>query len=226
MSEKKRSFSFVKRDPLVLLGLAVLAAGILLAIYGFVPHQQPSYTLLASGSVPINDTSGNLITNPENYFQAHYTGSGSMDLVDCYPSSIGWSCAGYQQIGSIVAYSLSSRYYGFAMVLLGFGAIYSGNKLSPIKPKPSYTRPITIRIDEGICVSNSVCVSLVPKVFQLKKQEAPTIFAPVACVIDPSGADNDAIIQAAQMCPTGAIIIEDAETGERIHPPLPKNQLM
>jgi len=222
MSEKN-SFSFVKRDPLVLLGLAVLVAGILLAIYGFVPHQQPNYTLLASGSVPINDTSGNLITNPENYFQARYTGSGSMDLVDCYPSPTGWSCAGYQQIGSIVAYSFSTRYYGLAMILLGFGAIYAGNKFMPIKPKQSFTRPITIRIDEGICVSNSVCVSLLPTVFQLKKQDKPSIFAPVACVIDPSGANNDAIIQAAQMCPTGAITIEDAETGERIHPQLPKN---
>ena len=223
MPENKRPFSFVGRDPLVLLGLAVLLAGILLAIYGFVPHQQPVYSLLASGSVPINDTSGNLITNPENYFQAHYAGSGTMNLVDCYPSSLGWNCAGYQQIGSAVAYSLSSRYYGLIMVLLGLGAIYAGNKFSPVKTKPSYTRPITIRIDENICVSNSVCVSLAPKVFQLKKQDAPTIFAPVACVVYPYGADNDTIIQAAQMCPTGAIIIEDAETGERIHPPLQKN---
>jgi ferredoxin len=222
MSANKKSFSFVSRDPLVLLGLAVLVAGILLAIYGFVPHNQPSYVLLESGSVPINDTSGNLITNPANYFQAHYNGSGTMNLVDCYPSTVGYSCAGYQQVGTVVAYSISSRYYGLIMIVLGFGSIYMGNKLSPFKPRPSYTRPIKVRIDENICVSNSVCVNLAPKVFQLKKQDTPSILAPVACVVDPTGADNDTIIQAAQMCPTGAIIVEDAETGERIHPRLPK----
>jgi len=219
----KKSFSFVSRDPLILLGLAVLFAGVVLAIYGFVPHDQPKYILLATGSVPINDTSGNIIANPENYFQAHYAGGGTMNLVNCYPSPTGWSCDGYQQVGTAVAYSLSSRYYGLIMVLLGFGSIYAGNKISPFKPKESYTRPIKVRIDEKICVSNSVCVNLAPKVFQLKKQDAPTIFAPVAYVVDPSGADNDTIIQAAQMCPTGAIIIEDAETGERIHPRLPKS---
>jgi len=45
----------------------------------------------------------------------------------------------------------------------------------------------------------------------------------MAYVLDPYGADNDTIIQAAEMCPTGAVIIEDAETGERIHPPPPKD---
>lgn len=223
MTEKKKSFSFVSRDPLVLLGLAILFAGMVLLIYGFMPHDQPNYVLLATGSVPINDTSGNLITNPQAYFQAHYTGSGTMDTVDCYPSPIGWTCDGYQQIGTLIAYSVSSRYYGLTMILLGFGSIYAGNKLSPFRPKESYTRPIRVRIDENICVSNSVCVNLVPKVFQLKKQDTPTIFAPVAYVVDPAGADNDSIIQAAQMCPTGAIIVEDAETGERIHPRLPKS---
>lgn len=220
MSNQKKGFTIFSRDPLIMLGLTVLVAGILLAIYGIVPHSQPNYLLLQSGSVPINGTSGTLITNPEGYFQSHYNGSGTMDMVQCYPSTVGWSCAGYQQIGSIVAYSVAARNYGLIMIVLGFASIYAGNKLSPIKPKASYLRPIKVKVDENICVSNSVCVSLLPKVFQLKKQDVPTIFAPVAFVVDPTAADNDAIIQAAQMCPTGAIIVEDAETGERIHPPL------
>jgi len=222
MQDKKNSFSFVKRDPLVLLGLALLVAGILFLVYGFVPQQQPNYHLIASGTVPINDTSGNIITNASNYFESHYSGSSPMNFVQCYPGPTGWNCNGYQQVGNIVVFSISSRYYGLVMIFSGFGAIYAGNRLSPFTPKASYTRPITVRIDEAICVSNAVCVSLAPKVFQLKKQDSPTIFAPLAYVVDPNGADNDTIIQAAQMCPTGAIIIEDAETGERIHPQLPK----
>ncbi|MDG6906534.1 MAG: ferredoxin [Nitrososphaerota archaeon] len=223
MSESKKFPSLLGRDPLIILGLAVLFAGIILLIYGFIPHDQPKYLLIATGSVPINDTSGSIIVNPQNYFQAHYSGSGILDRVDCYPSTVGWSCDGYQQVGTGVIYSLSSRYYGLIMVALGVGAIFAGNKLAPFKPRPSYTRPIKVTIDENICVSNSVCVNLVPNVFQLKKQDTPTIFAPVAYVANPQGADNDTIIQAAEMCPTGAIIIEDAETGERIHPKLPKS---
>ena len=109
------------------------------------------------------------------------------------------------------------------MIVSGLVGVYLGNRLTPFRSKQSYSRPVTIRVNEDVCVSNSVCVSLAPTVFQLKKQEVPTIFAPVAMVVDPNGADNDAIIQAAEMCPTGAIIIEDAETGERIHPPFPKS---
>ena len=214
--------SFLKIDPLVLLGLGVLIAGVLLALYGIVPQIQPNYHLIATGSVPINDTSGNLITNPDNYFQAHSSSDGSMNIVKCYPGAVGWNCAGYQQVGTFVTYSFSSRYYGAIMVVSGFVGLYLGNRLSPFRPKESYSRPVTIRVDENVCVSNSVCVSLAPTVFQLRKQEAPTIFAPVAVVVDPNGADNDTIIQAAEMCPTGAIIVEDAETGERIHPPFQK----
>ncbi len=216
MSDKKTSFS-LKPDPLVLLGFAVVITGIIFLVYGFIPQVQPHYYLVATGSVSINDT-----YTPETYFQSHYNGSDPMNLVQCYPSITGWNCAGYQQIGTIIVYGVSSRYLGLALMFLGIGAVFAGNRLAPFKPKPSHIRPITVRIDDDICVSNSVCVSLAPNVFQLKKQETPTIFAPTAYVVDPSAADNDTIIQAAEMCPTGAIIIEDAETGERIHPPLPK----
>lgn len=214
--------SFLK-DPLVILSAIVLVAGLLLFVYGFFPIHQPSYQLIATGTVPINDTSGNIIVNPESYFQAHEIGGASMNRVDCYPGAVGWNCAGYQQIGSLTTYSLSSRDYGGVMSIAGLLGIFAGTRISPFKSRPSYSRSISIRVDEGICVSNSVCVSLAPTVFQLKKQEGPSIFAPVAMIVDPYGADNDTIIQAAQMCPTGAIVIEDAETGERIHPPFPKS---
>ncbi len=222
VTQLKETFHGLLRDPLVILGLGVLVVGTLLLLYSFVPLHVPNYQLLATGPVPINDSSGNIISNPENYFEAHQQNGASMNQVDCYPGSVGWNCAGYQQIGTIVKYSISSRYYGGIMMISGFLGVFAGTKISPFKQKMSYTRPLTIRVDEDICVSNSVCVSLAPSVFQLKKQSAPTIFAPVAMVVDPLGADNDIVIQAAQMCPTGAIIIEDAETGERIHPPLPK----
>jgi ferredoxin len=107
------------------------------------------------------------------------------------------------------------------LITIGFGALslYAGYKLDPPREKERYLRPIRIRVDEAICVANSVCIRVAPAVFQLREQKEASLFAPLAYVVDPHGADNDTIILAAQMCPTGAIIIEDAETGERIHPP-------
>ena len=184
--------------------------------------QTANYIQISSGAVPINDSSGNFITDPQTYYSSHYNGTGSLDRIDCNPSVNGWICYGFQFVDMITVYSVSARYYGFGLMIVGVLGIYGGNRLAPSKPKERYLRPITIRIDEDICVANGVCVGLAPTVFQLKKQEAPTIFAPLAYIVDPYGADNDTIIQAAEMCPTGAIIIEDAETGERIHPPLPQ----
>ncbi len=211
-------------DPVVILGMIVLVSGVILLTYGFVPTTQPKTLLLSAGPVPLSDPHGNYITNPELYFKTNYNGTGSMDLVYCSPEApSGFYCWGYQYIGTMISYSMSSRFYGAGMIILAGVSIFTGYKFEPLKPKGPHLRPITIKVDEDICVSNGVCVALAPSVFQLQKQNNPTIFAPLAYVVNPNGADNDTIIQAAQMCPTGAIIIEDAETGERIHPPFPKS---
>jgi ferredoxin len=219
----KNGFRFIRKDPLVILGLAFLVFGIVLTAYGLFPLNEPNYLQIGSGPLPVTDSAGNFIVNPEQYYQIHYNGTGSVDHTVCSPSTNGWYCYAYQFLGTKIVYSIPAREYGFGLMVVGVLGIYGGNRLAPFKPKPKHERPITIRINEDICVANGVCVSLTPNVFQLKKQEAPTIFAPLAYVVDPYGADNDSIIQAAEMCPTGAIIIEDAETGERIHPPYPKD---
>jgi ferredoxin len=220
---KKGSGFRISKDPLVLLGLIILVAGIVLTTYGLIPFQTASYQQISEGPVPITDAQGNFITNPEQYFQSNYNGTGSLDRVLCSPSVNGYICYGFQFVGMVASFNLSAREYGFGLMVVGVLGIYGGNRLAPLKPRPKHERPITVRIDEDICVANGVCVGLAPTVFQLKKQETPSIFAPLAYVLDPYGADNDSIIQAAEMCPTGAIVIEDAETGERIHPPLPNN---
>ncbi len=223
-NKKSRTENFLKRyDPLLILGVVVLLAGILLTMYGFIPATQPRMQLLSAGPVPLADPQQNYITNPELYFKTNYHGSGSMDYVYCSPEApYGFYCWGYQDIGTMITYSTASRFYGMGMIILGGVSIFTGYWFEPLKPKGLHLRPITIRVDPSICVANGVCVALAPAVFQLEKQDNPTLIAPLAYIVDPKGADNDAIIQAAQMCPTGAILIEDAETGERIHPPFPK----
>jgi ferredoxin len=220
---RSRSGFRITKDPLVALGLLILIAGIVLTIYGLIPMQTPKYEQIASGPVPLSDSSGSFITDPNAYYVQHYNGTGSLDQVECSPSINGYFCYGFQLIGTSTTYTLSAREYGFGLMVVGVMGIYGGNRLAPLRSKPRHERPITIRIDEDICVANGVCIGLAPTVFQFKKQETPSIFAPLAYIVDPYGADNDSIIQAAEMCPTGAIIIEDLETGERIHPPLPKN---
>jgi ferredoxin len=221
--EVKRGFKFIRKDPLVILGLIFLVSGVILTTYGLIPLSEANYTQISSGPLPLTDSSGDFILNPEQYYQSHYNGTGSLDQVLCSPSTNGWYCYGFQFLGTKTYYNISARNYGFGLMVVGVLGIYGGNRLAPFRPKPKHERPITIRIDEDICVANGVCVGLTPNVFQLKKQLTPSIFAPLAYVLDPYGADNDSIIQAAEMCPTGAIIIEDAETGDRIHPPYPDN---
>ncbi|MDA4112370.1 MAG: ferredoxin [Thaumarchaeota archaeon] len=214
---------FLRKDPLVVLGLIVLVGGIALTIYGLIPTSEANYVQVASGPVPLTDATGTFIYSPDIYFRAHHNGTAPIDNVQCSPSINGYICYGFQFIGTKIVYSISSRDYGFGLMVLGVIGIYGGNRLAPLKPKLPHLRPITIRIDEDVCVANGVCIGLAPNVFQLKKQETPTIFAPMVYIVDPTGADNDTIIEAAVMCPTAAIIIEDAETGERIHPPYPEN---
>ncbi|MDG6997212.1 MAG: ferredoxin [Nitrososphaerota archaeon] len=207
-------------DPLALIGIAIVIIGVILIVYGFMPRQQILYKQVASGQVPLDDPSGNFIQNPESYFAQNYTGVGSLDKVVCSPDQGGYACFGFEFAGTRAVYSVDSRYYGLGMVALGLLSYYGSKKLSPLKPRPRLTRRITVRVDEDICVANGVCVKLAPTVFQLRKPDEHSIFAPLAYVVDPTGADNDTILTAAEMCPTGAIVIEDAETGERIHPPI------
>jgi ferredoxin len=223
LQEGNSGFKFIRKDPLAILGVAILIFGIILTIYGLIPLTRPNYSQIGSGPLSVTDPSGNFIFDPNQYFQSHYNGTGSVDMAQCTPSTNGFYCYAFQLIGTKIVYSIPAREYGFGLMIVGVLGIYAGNRLAPFKPKPKHERPITIRIEEDLCVANGVCVSLTPNVFQLKKQETPSIFAPLAYIVDPYGADNDSIIQAAEMCPTGAIIIEDAETGERIHPPYPDN---
>jgi ferredoxin len=212
------------KDPLVPLGIVIFVIGVSMLLYGLVPFQQAIYKQVAARSIPLIGPSGNFVqpNDAEAIFRQNYSGTGALDQVICDPSANGYDCYGFEQEGVGTFYNTSLQYYGAILAVIGGISAYVGNRFEPLKPKEKLTRPITIRVDESICIANTVCVELAPKVFQLKKQDRASIFAPLAYIVDPNGATNDEILIAAQMCPTGAIIIEDAETGERIHPPLPE----
>ena len=73
-------------------------------------------------------------------------------------------------------------------------------------------RKLRITVDHDLCMGNAQCVGLAPAVFQHDENRQ-------SVVADPAGGSEELILKAASYCPTGAIEVFDAETGERIFPP-------
>lgn len=67
-----------------------------------------------------------------------------------------------------------------------------------------------VKVDRNLCIGAASCVVIAPKVFQLDSEAK-------AQVVDPNGADDETIIDAAKSCPVLAIILEDDE-GNQIWP--------
>ena len=67
-----------------------------------------------------------------------------------------------------------------------------------------------VEVDRKLCVSVASCVTIADKTFELDKEG-------IAVVKKQNGDADDLILQAAQSCPTTAIIVYD-EKGNKIHP--------
>jgi ferredoxin len=212
---------FRSKDPLVYLGIIVIIIGLGFATYGFVPVTSAAYQRIPNPVyVPLNDSQG-FISSDQAQAIAKPMFNGTADNVVCIVATSDYTCYGEIFAGMTTTTDNSAKVLGGGMAALGLASFYLGYRYEPLTIKKRELHSIRIRVDEDICIANGVCVELTPNVFQLKKQVTPSLLAPLAYVVDPYGASNDEILQAAQMCPTGAIIIEDAETGERIHPLLP-----
>jgi ferredoxin len=66
---------------------------------------------------------------------------------------------------------------------------------------------LTPHIDELACAAHGDCALATPDVFTVED----------IATVTGTGSD-DAILQAAQTCPAGAIIVTDARTGEQVYP--------
>jgi len=69
-----------------------------------------------------------------------------------------------------------------------------------------------IVVDRSKCIAASNCIGMAPKVFALDGQKK-------AFVVDARGAGEETLIEAAEACPTEAILLYDENTGEKIFPP-------
>ena len=79
-------------------------------------------------------------------------------------------------------------------------------------------RALRVRVDRNVCVGNAMCTTIAPGVFALNDDRQSE-------AVNPGGDAEEKILEAAENCPVGAIVVEDAETGERLfgeaRPPLP-----
>ena len=70
--------------------------------------------------------------------------------------------------------------------------------------------PYTIKIDRNLCSGYGDCVGLAPEVFA---QDSDNI----SVVIDPEGAEDEMVLDAARACPVDAITLVD-EHGDQVWP--------
>lgn len=67
-----------------------------------------------------------------------------------------------------------------------------------------------IFVDRDLCIGAASCIAVAPDVFELDNENK-------AVVKNPTGADDETLLLAAQSCPTKAIILYDEE-GNQIYP--------
>ena len=70
---------------------------------------------------------------------------------------------------------------------------------------------LRVWVDHDKCVGSTMCVQVAPKVFALDENRQST-------VIRPDGDTAERIHRAASECPLSAIVLVDAESGERVFP--------
>lgn len=64
---------------------------------------------------------------------------------------------------------------------------------------------LEVRVDPSRCIASQSCVHAAPGTFELDEMR-------IASVIDPEGEPLDAVVMAAESCPTGAIsVVQDGQ---------------
>jgi molecular chaperone DnaJ len=80
---------------------------------------------------------------------------------------------------------------------------------------PTETSRFKIIVEPSLCMAFGSCEILAPHVFHV---ETNKIINPKAVVVSETGDNFESILDAAQTCPTKAIIIIDRYTGKQIFP--------
>ncbi len=81
--------------------------------------------------------------------------------------------------------------------------------------EPKKQPDLFVDVDKSLCIGCCSCETIAPGVFEINKQ---TRFNPKSSVINQKGAGINKIMNAAETCPTKAIIVENIDTKERLFP--------
>jgi len=70
---------------------------------------------------------------------------------------------------------------------------------------------LKVEIDRSRCIGAANCVGMAPKTFQLDGSKK-------AVVKDPTATNDQTLFEAAECCPTEAVLLTHSETGEKLFP--------
>lgn len=74
---------------------------------------------------------------------------------------------------------------------------------------------LSVNVDESLCIGCCSCETIAPNVFLINKHSKMN---PKSSVINQKGAGVNKIMNAAETCPTKAIIVENKDTNEKLYP--------
>ena len=81
--------------------------------------------------------------------------------------------------------------------------------------EPKEQPDLFVDVDKSLCIGCCSCEIIAPNVFEINKESKSN---PKSSVINQKGAGINKIMNAAETCPTKAIIVEDRDTKERLYP--------
>ena len=81
--------------------------------------------------------------------------------------------------------------------------------------EPKVQPNLFVTVDESLCIACCSCETIAPNVFEIDKNSRMN---PKSSVINQKGAGINKIMNAAETCPTKAIIVENLDTKEKLFP--------
>ena len=81
--------------------------------------------------------------------------------------------------------------------------------------EPRVQPDLAVDVDQSLCIGCCSCETIAPDVFEINRNAKSN---PKSSVKNPQGAGVNRIMNAAETCPTKAIIVENMRTGERMYP--------
>lgn len=81
--------------------------------------------------------------------------------------------------------------------------------------EPKVQPNLFVDVDESLCIGCCSCETIAPNVFAINKNSRMN---PKSSVINQNGAGINKIMNAAETCPTKAILVENKDTEEKLYP--------